>query len=127
MGSGLCVCSFIDLQSGGSIEDHIGISGRTIIEKDNKVIVTVSDSGPGFSHDELSRIFQPYFTTKSDGSGLGLALVKYIVSAHGGEVWAHSRPNQGSTFGFQIPLGQPEASLEQVSLMLPDQNQLWGR
>jgi signal transduction histidine kinase len=57
-----------------------------------------------------------------------LALVKYIVSAHGGEIWASSQLHQGSTFGFRIPLGQPstQASAD-MSLIMSNRDQLWGR
>lgn len=94
----------------------------------------VTDTGTGVEADKLDKIWDG-FTQSADtlrrgveGLGLGLALVKYIVNAHGGEVWADSQPNRGSTFGFNIPVGQPEAELEaQVSLIMPGHEQLWGR
>lgn len=74
----------------------------------------VQDTGVGVPADKLARLWEG-FTQMTDplrrgveGLGLGLALVKYIVSAHGGEVWAQSQEGVGSTFGFQIPLASPE-------------------
>ncbi|MBN1581286.1 MAG: HAMP domain-containing histidine kinase [Anaerolineae bacterium] len=94
----------------------------------------VTDTGSGVEAEKLETIWDSFSQSADtlrrgvEGLGLGLALVKYIVSAHGGEVWANSRPNQGSTFGFQIPLGQPERSaIDQVSLMLSDRDQLLKR
>lgn len=75
----------------------------------------VIDSGVGIPADRLSTLWES-FTQMADplqrgqeGLGLGLALVKYVVAAHGGSVWAYSREGVGSTFGFRLPLSQPEA------------------
>jgi signal transduction histidine kinase/FixJ family two-component response regulator len=65
--------------------------------------VTVQDSGPGIGADDLSHIFEPYFTTKEKGSGLGLAISYSIVKAHGGSLMVESEPGRGSRFSFYLP------------------------
>ncbi|ADE16556.1 PAS sensor protein [Nitrosococcus halophilus Nc 4] len=66
------------------------------------VEVTVSDTGPGLSPEAMKQLFQPFFTTKPTGMGLGLSLSKSIVEAHGGEIWATPNPSRGATFHFTI-------------------------
>jgi signal transduction histidine kinase len=56
----------------------------------------VSDTGTGITEDDLSHIFDPYFTTKASGTGLGLAIVYNIMEAHGGEIAIESRLGQGT-------------------------------
>jgi signal transduction histidine kinase len=78
------------------------------------VIVEVADTGVGIPPEKLPEMWQD-FTQLADplrrgveGMGLGLPLVRYVVKAHGGDVWARSLPNQGSVFGFQIPVAKEE-------------------
>ena len=70
--------------------------------------VVVSDTGSGISEENLKKIFQPLFTTKAKGTGLGLAVCKKIVEAHGGEISVSSKEGVGSSFTFLIPLHQPQ-------------------
>ncbi|MEI8376759.1 MAG: ATP-binding protein [Planctomycetota bacterium] len=65
--------------------------------------VTVTDNGPGFSTAAASMLFTPFFTTKPDGVGMGLAISKSIVEAHGGRIWATSNSGEGAAFHFTIP------------------------
>jgi len=65
--------------------------------------VSFSDTGGGISPENISRIFEPYFTTKSDGNGLGLLIVRRIVRAHGGEVVLESSPGRGLTLTIRLP------------------------
>ena len=69
----------------------------------------VEDNGPGIATLEQERLFQPYYRLKqtkerTSGLGLGLALSKTLVELHEGKIWVKSKPGQGSTFGFSIPL-----------------------
>lgn len=73
------------------------------------VRVRVSDSGIGISSENLGKIFQPFFTTRSSGIGLGLSLVFKVVQKHGGEVRAESQPGRGTTFELFLPCGEPLA------------------
>ncbi|BDG09564.1 sensor histidine kinase [Anaeromyxobacter paludicola] len=71
------------------------------------VIFEVRDSGPGIREEDLPHIFDRYWRAKSAryrGTGLGLAIAKGIVDAHGGRMWVESRPGEGSTFSFSLPL-----------------------
>ena len=67
------------------------------------VAITVSDRGAGIPADHLSRIFDPYFTTKQEGSGLGLAICYSIVRNHGGTITVVSEPGKGSSFTVYLP------------------------
>ncbi|MDP1568879.1 MAG: ATP-binding protein [Vicinamibacterales bacterium] len=67
------------------------------------VCVTVRDNGPGFAPDALERAFQPFFTTKASGTGLGLALVQKIVVTHNGRVWATPGAGGGAEVHVQLP------------------------
>jgi C4-dicarboxylate-specific signal transduction histidine kinase len=75
------------------------------VARDGAIEVTVSDTGPGLTDDIERRIFTPFFTTKAQGLGLGLAISRSIVESHGGRLWATSRPGAGATFRFSIPVG----------------------
>ncbi|KNC88658.1 two-component system sensor histidine kinase ZraS [Trabulsiella odontotermitis] len=69
-----------------------------------RVKITVSDSGKGIAPDQLEAIFTPYFTTKADGTGLGLAVVQNIIEQHGGTVQVDSQPGDGAVFTLFLPL-----------------------
>jgi PAS domain S-box-containing protein len=67
------------------------------------VLVSVRDSGPGIDADHLDRIFQAFYTTKSSGVGMGLAICRSIIDAHGGRLWADANGSRGSVFRFSLP------------------------
>jgi signal transduction histidine kinase len=67
------------------------------------VLVSFTDTGGGMSAESLSRVFEPYFTTKSSGSGLGLLIVRRIVREHGGELAIESNEGKGLTLTIRLP------------------------
>jgi signal transduction histidine kinase len=71
--------------------------------KNGNLQVTVRDCGAGITPESAARIFEPFFTTKSSGMGMGLAISKTIVEAHGGEIWMRSCGMEGTTFTFLLP------------------------
>jgi two-component system sensor histidine kinase HydH len=71
--------------------------------QDGRVVLSVSDSGSGIAPEHLPHIFDPYFTTKPRGVGLGLANVHKFVEAHGGEIEVESSPGRGTTFLVSLP------------------------
>jgi len=79
------------------------ITIRTDRDADGAVAVSVRDCGPGFAPAVHEQLFRPFFTTKSDGVGLGLALSRTIVEAHGGRLSAESDPTAGAVFRFCLP------------------------
>jgi len=82
------------------------------------VQVSVTDTGVGIAPDVADRIFDPYFSTKRTGSGLGLAVAHSIVTRHGGEITADSNPGGGTTFSVGLP-ARPGAALEPKTDRLP--------
>ena len=83
------------------------ITISTYIESD-LVKISVQDNGCGMTEDQMSKIFEPYYTTKSSGTGLGLTVLFKIMKQHGGDVTVHSNLGEGSEFILQIPVPQNE-------------------
>jgi two-component system sensor histidine kinase AtoS len=75
----------------------------TIERKDGRAVLEVADNGVGIPEHVLARIFDPFYTTKEGGSGLGLPITQQIVAEHGGEVSAESRTGQGTTVRVVLP------------------------
>ena len=72
-------------------------------EAANGVLVTVADSGPGLDPADIGRVFDAFYTTKQDGMGMGLAISRSIVEAHGGRLWARPNTPTGAVFQFSVP------------------------
>ena len=86
------------MEKGGELRVEIPGDGHR-----RNVIIRVSDTGHGISRENLSKIFEPYFTTKSTGTGLGLAIAHNIVEAMGGKITVESEPEAGTTFTIALP------------------------
>jgi len=67
------------------------------------VVVTIADHGPGIPEELRARVFEPYFTNKADGTGLGLALVRQTLETHRGTIRAEETPGGGATFILVFP------------------------
>ncbi|HGY1173841.1 TPA: two-component system sensor histidine kinase ZraS [Klebsiella aerogenes] len=78
-----------------------------------RVKIVVKDSGKGMSDEELQAIFTPYFTTKADGTGLGLAVVQNLIEQHGGTIRAESQPGAGAIFTLWLPVDAQRREDEQ--------------
>jgi C4-dicarboxylate-specific signal transduction histidine kinase len=94
------------------IEAMAGISDRmrrlrirSQTQETGQVLVSIEDSGLGVKAEIMTRLFEPFFTTRSQGIGMGLPISRSIVEAHGGRLWAESTVNQGSVFQFTLPSG----------------------
>ena len=69
----------------------------------NQVRVSIQDCGTGMNAEVMARLFEPFFTTRPKGTGMGLPISRSIIEAHGGRLWAESTVSQGSTFQFTLP------------------------
>jgi PAS domain S-box-containing protein len=76
----------------------------------NAVFVAVRDSGAGISEEHLPHIFDAFYTTKNGGLGMGLAIGRSIIEAHGGRIWATSEKARGATLQFTLPAAEADAS-----------------
>jgi C4-dicarboxylate-specific signal transduction histidine kinase len=73
------------------------------------VLVAVQDAGPGIAPQDLARLFEPFYTTKPEGMGLGLVISRSIIEAHGGRLWATPNVGPGVTMQFTLPTGEAGA------------------
>ena len=87
---------------------------KTYIEN-NFVVVLIQDNGCGIPDSLLNKIFEPYYTTKEDGSGIGLTVVYKIVQEHQGELQLDSIEGKGTTFYIKLPIKNPQKFLSQLS------------
>jgi C4-dicarboxylate-specific signal transduction histidine kinase len=83
---------------------------RSGIDESQRVLVVVRDSGPGLDLQSLERLFDAFYTTKPHGLGMGLAISRSIIEAHGGRLWATANEDRGATFQFTLPTGGERAS-----------------
>jgi C4-dicarboxylate-specific signal transduction histidine kinase len=99
------IMNAVDAMKSGSGQKPV-LTLRSNLDDPENVTVTVEDSGSGIDPENLERIFDPFFSTKSEGMGLGLAICRSIIVAHGGRLWATSKAGRGATFHLTLPIGE---------------------
>lgn len=94
-----------DAVTGRDREGRLHVSSR--VNDEGGVTIAISDNGDGIAPQDIERIFEPFVTSKSHGIGLGLAICRSIIGAHGGRLWASNRAPHGATMAFALPAAQP--------------------
>jgi PAS domain S-box-containing protein len=80
---------------------------RSALKNPGELLVSVADTGPGIDAEHANRLFAPFFTTKPEGIGMGLAICRSIIEAHGGRLWAENNESGGAVFHFMLPINAP--------------------
>jgi signal transduction histidine kinase len=75
---------------------------KSQLGEDGQIQISIHDTGPGVPQGKADQIFDAFFTTKPQGSGMGLAICKSIVESHGGRIWANDDDGRGATFYFTL-------------------------
>ena len=88
------------IRAGDGLRELVVLSQKSGTDR---VLVAVRDSGAGIDHQNVNRIFDAFFTTKSTGMGMGLAISRSIIEAHGGRIWAEPNDGRGLTVQFILP------------------------
>jgi signal transduction histidine kinase len=88
-------------------------------QEPDSVLIAVRDSGIGIGSQPIDELFEAFFTTKSQGMGMGLAISRSIVEAHGGRLWAESNSDRGATFQFTLPVQGNIAALRETPSRSP--------
>jgi signal transduction histidine kinase len=83
---------------------------RSQSDEDGQIEISVNDMGPGLPLGKADQIFEAFFTTKAQGSGMGLAISKSIVESQGGRIWANDHGGRGATFHFTLPPAPAETN-----------------
>ena len=94
--------------------DQKGEIQITVNTNKSVAVIQISDNGTGISVEAQENLFQPNFTTKTSGMGLGLSIVKNIVDNFGGKIWYNTEMNEGTTFYVEIPLFKPESGVKKA-------------
>jgi len=90
--------------------DDRRVAVTAALDGTNTVEIAVSDSGPGVPADKLKNIFDSFFTTKTNGMGIGLSISRTIVEAHNGRLWAENKSEGGASFRFTLPIAEKDVS-----------------
>jgi signal transduction histidine kinase len=95
-----------------AMKDTAGeLTTKTELGEGGQLLISVSDTGVGLPAEETEQIFNAFFTTKPEGSGMGLSISRSIVESHGGRLWAAANPGRGATFRFTLPSERTHSSL----------------
>ena len=92
-----------------SVEGVRKLSINTEQDKAGGILVAVRDSGPGIDPERLDRVFEPFYTTKTSGVGMGLSICRSIIGAHGGRLWVDANLVRGTVFQFTVPAAQEDS------------------
>ena len=96
-----------------ALESLIGCEGHREVSigsralQGSEVVVDVKDTGKGLDAETAEHMFEPFYTTKSEGMGIGLAISRSIIEAHGGKLWAMKNSPRGAIFLFSLPASDP--------------------
>jgi hypothetical protein len=88
---------------------------RTEIASDKSVQLSVRDAGTGLGNNGPDKVFEPFYTTKHDGMGIGLSVSRSIIERHAGRIWAEANDGPGATFSFSVPTDRPGETDEPIS------------
>ena len=92
-------------------ERCLEIRGRRDTDGEQRAVtISVDDCGIGLQPEEMHRLFDAFYTTKPHGMGLGLAISRSIIEAHGGRLWAESKRDRGAIFSFRLPAAEASAA-----------------
>jgi len=98
------------IEAMGSVEERPRmLSIRTEQRGPEAILVAVHDSGPGVDPEHLKRVFEPFYTTKNSGLGMGLSICRSIIDAHGGRLWADTDGLRGAVFQFTLPRAREDS------------------
>ena len=98
------------VESMSSVEDRAReLSIRTEQSQTGGILVSVGDSGPGIAPGNLERVFEPFYTTKTSGVGMGLSICQTIINGHGGRLWVVANEPRGAVFKFTLPAVQEDS------------------
>lgn len=104
--------AIVNLLKNAAESSDAGSSIELLITADeNSLYISVKDHGCGISKEQMTHIFEPFHTTKSYGTGLGLPIVKKIIESHNGTISIDSREGAGTTFHIQLPLSQTQQTV----------------
>jgi signal transduction histidine kinase len=91
-----------DTKSGGQL------TIRSLRGEDGQLLISVSDTGVGLHPEQADQIFNAFFSTKAQGTGMGLSISRSIIESHGGRLWATSNSGRGATFNFTLPAAEAQ-------------------
>jgi PAS domain S-box-containing protein len=89
-----------DMKTGGQL------TVKSLMTEGGQLLISVSDTGVGLPPEQAEQIFKAFFSTKAQGTGMGLSISRSIVESHGGRLWATSNPESGTTFNFTLPAAE---------------------
>jgi signal transduction histidine kinase len=97
-------------------QDERRLNVRTDVGSDGLIRIEIADNGVGIPSHEIERVFEPFFSSKRQGLGLGLAISRSIVIAHGGRMWVHNNAGRGATVVVTLPAAGSQSANQVASL-----------